>query len=67
VARGVRDPSLDALLDLSGQIPVVGPEGGHWVKFVVTAVPASPKKPHGLDYSLTLHGPSGERPILSVD
>ncbi len=59
--REVRDPSLDALLDLDGQILVVDPEGGHWVKFVVTVVPASPEKPHGLDYSLTLHGPSGER------
>jgi Family of unknown function (DUF6516) len=28
---------------------------------VVTRVPASPDKPHGLDYSLTLHGPNGER------
>jgi hypothetical protein len=24
-------------------------------------VPASVEKPHGLDYSLTLHGPGGER------
>jgi hypothetical protein len=29
--------------------------------FVVTRVPASPEKPHGIDYSLTLHGPEGER------
>lgn len=40
---------------------IVDPEGGHWVKFVVTRVPASPEKPHGLDYSLTRHGPLGER------
>ena len=57
----VRDPSLDALMDLDGQVLVADPAGGHWVKFVVTAVPASPEKPHGLDYSLTLHGPAGER------
>jgi hypothetical protein len=56
-----RDPSLDTLLDLDGQVLVVDPEGGHWVKFIVTRIPASPEKPHGLDYSLTLHGPSGER------
>lgn len=56
-----RDPSLDTLLDLDGQMLFVDPEGGHWVKFVVTRVPASPEKPHGLDYSLTLHEPSGER------
>src|SRR2546422_941086 len=37
------------------------PEGGHWVRFVVTRVPVSPEKPHGIDYSLTLHGPNGER------
>ncbi|GAB5378057.1 MAG: hypothetical protein AcusKO_45190 [Acuticoccus sp.] len=56
---GHRDPGLDTLLDLDGQMLFVDPEGGHWVKFVVTRVPASPDKPHGLDYSLTLHGPSG--------
>lgn len=56
-----RDLTLDALLDLDGQVLVVDPEGGHWVRFVVTRVPASPEKPHGLDYSLTLHGPDGGR------
>jgi hypothetical protein len=56
-----RDPSLDVLLDLDGQVLVVDPEGGHWVRFVVTLVPATAEKPHGLDYSLTLHGPDGER------
>ena len=55
------DPSLDALLDLDGQVLVIDPAGRHWVKFVVTRVPVSPEKPHGLDYSLTLHGPDGER------
>jgi hypothetical protein len=55
------DPSMEALLDLDGQVLVVDPDGGHWVSFVVTRVPVSPEKPHGLDYSLTLHGPDGER------
>jgi hypothetical protein len=45
-----RDPTLDVLLDLDGQVLVVDPR-----------VPVSPEKPHGLDYSLTLHGPDGER------
>ena len=54
------DPSLDTLLDLHGQVLVID-EAGFWVKFVVTRVPASLEKPHGLDYSLTLHGPDGER------
>ena len=56
-----RDPTLDVLLYLDGQVLVVDPEGGHWVRFVVTRVPVSPEKPHGIDYSLTLHGPEGER------
>ena len=56
-----RDPSLDVLLDLDGQVFVIDPETHHWVRFVVTRVPPSEEKPHGLDYSLTLHGPDGER------
>lgn len=56
-----RDPTLDVLLDLDGQVFFVDPEGAHWVRFVVTRVPASPEKPHGLDYALNLHGPGGER------
>ncbi|MGC2812195.1 MAG: hypothetical protein WA303_17685, partial [Bradyrhizobium sp.] len=56
-----RDPTLDVLLDLDGQVLVVDPEGSHRVRFVVTRVPVSPEKPHGIDYSLTLHGPDGER------
>jgi hypothetical protein len=34
------DPSLDTLLDLDGQVLVVGPKGRHWVRFVVTRVPS---------------------------
>jgi hypothetical protein len=45
-----RNPSLDVLLDLDGQVFVVDPEGAHWVCFVVTRVAVSPEKPHGLDY-----------------
>jgi Family of unknown function (DUF6516) len=56
-----REPALDALLDLDGQVLVVDPETPHWVRFAVRRVPASEAKPHGLDYSLTLHGPDGER------
>lgn len=55
------DPALDTLLDLDGITLIVDPEGGHWVRFVVTRVPAIPEKPHGLDYSLTLHGRNGGR------
>lgn len=56
-----RDPALDMLLDLDGITLVVDPEGGYWVRFVVTKIDPSPEKPHGLDYSLTLHGRDGER------
>lgn len=55
-----RDPSLDTLLDLDGQVLVID-QGGYWVKFVVHQVPATADKPHGLDYTLTMHGPDGGR------
>jgi hypothetical protein len=58
-----RDPTLDVLLDLDGQVLVVDPEGDYRVRFVETQVPVSPEKPHGLDYSLTLHGPANERMV----
>jgi hypothetical protein len=54
------DPTLDTLLDLDGQILVID-EAGYWVKFVVHPVPATAEKPHGLDCSLTLHAPDGQR------
>jgi hypothetical protein len=55
------DPTLDVLLDLHDQVLIVDPDGGHWVRIVATPVPVTPDKPHGIDYSLTLHGPDGER------
>lgn len=55
-----RDPSLDTLLDLHGQVLVID-EAGYWVRFIVNQVPVAAEKPHGLDYSLTLHGPDGTR------
>jgi hypothetical protein len=56
-----RDLSLDALLELDGQTFVVDPETEHWVRFMVRRVPVSEERPHGLVYSLTLHGPGGVR------
>jgi hypothetical protein len=61
MVSGARDHTLDVLLDLDGQVLVVDDAGRHWVRFIVSRVPVSPEKPHGLDYSLTLHGPDGER------
>jgi hypothetical protein len=54
------DPSLDALLDLDGQVMVVDPVGAHWVRFTVRRVPVSPDRPHGLSYALALHAGEGE-------
>lgn len=56
------DPSLDTLLDLDGQTFVLDDAGSYWVKFEVRRVPVTPEKPHGLDYSLTLHGPNSGDP-----
>jgi Family of unknown function (DUF6516) len=61
MTRPPRDTSLDTLLDLHGLLLVVDEKAGHWVKFVVRRVPVTPQRPHGLDYSLTLHDASGER------
>ena len=40
---------------------VVDPKGEYWVRFVVRRVEPSPERPHGLNYSLSLHGPGGAR------
>jgi hypothetical protein len=34
-----RDPSLDALLELDGQVLVIDLETSHWVRFAVRRVP----------------------------
>jgi hypothetical protein len=60
----VGDPGLGTLLLLDGESFVV--EGGYWVKFDVKQVPVSREKPHGLEYSLTLHGSENER-LLGFD
>ncbi len=60
------DHSLDQLLDLDGEVLVISQDGHYWVKFEVHRVPATTSKPHGLDYSLTLHGPENER-LLGFD
>ena len=54
-----RDPGVDVLLDLDGQVFVVDTKGQYWVS--VCRVVSSPGRPHGLNYSLTLHGPGGSR------
>ncbi len=44
----------------------IGYEKGFWVTFRVRAVEVSEARPHGLQYSLTLHDESDER-VLSYD
>jgi len=39
---------------------------GYWVKIEVKRVALSPRRPHGLSYSLTLHDPAGTR-LLGYD
>ena len=57
-----RDPGAEVLLDLDGQVFVVDAKGGYWVRFSVNRVASTPERPHGLKYSLTLHGP-GRQPF----
>ena len=59
--RQPRDHGLDDLLLLDGEIFFADSAGKHLVKFVVKRVEPSAERPHGLSYSLTLHGPDGER------
>ena len=58
------DPCLDTLLDLDGTT-IVYEDLRYWVKFEVKRVEADVRRPHGLDYSLTLHGPNSGRPYDS--
>jgi hypothetical protein len=58
-----RDSGIEVLLDLDGQVLVVDAKGGYWVRFSVTRVASTRERPHGLKYSLTLHGPDGGRVI----
>ena len=55
------DPNLDRLLDLAGEVLVISEDGEYWVKFEAWKVAPTPAKPHGVAYSLTLHGPGNER------
>lgn len=61
-----RDRSLDTLLLLDGESFVADADGKCWVKFVVKRIEASPSRPHGLSYSLTLHDAGGAR-LLGFD
>jgi hypothetical protein len=66
MARRGQDRGADALLDLDGQVFAVDPKGEYVARFVARRVEPSPERPHGLNYSLTLHGPDGRR-LLGFD
>ena len=53
--------TLEFLLGFNGHVHRYA--GGYWLKFEITKVEASHGKPHGLDYSFTLHGPDNRRLI----
>jgi hypothetical protein len=59
-----RDHSLDTLLSLNGEQFEI--RDGYWVKFIINRTEVSKAKPHGLDYSLSLHGPDNHR-IIGFD
>lgn len=61
MTTAAQDQGLNDLLALDGSVLVVDPIGNHWVKFIVKKVPASPERPHGVSYSLTLHAADGQR------
>jgi hypothetical protein len=56
------DSGLKYLLELDGNIEVQN-DAGYWIKIEVCRVSASPDRPHGIKYSLTLHSPEGDRLI----
>lgn len=59
-----RDLGLDTLLLLAGEIYDQG--DGYWLKIEAWQVTPTLERPHGISYSLTLHGPDNAR-ILGFD
>ena len=58
------DKDVETLLDLHGSIFDQG--DGYWIKIEARRVRHTPRIPHGIAYSLTLHEPYGTR-ILGFD
>ncbi len=56
--------ALELLLAYDGRLHYFS--SGHFLKFEVKAVEKSPRVPHGVAYSLTLHAPKGKR-LLGFD
>ena len=58
------DYGLENLLNYDGRRHHL--TGGYWLKFEFKRVEKTSNRPHGLDYSMTLHAPNGKR-ILGFD
>lgn len=59
-----QEHTLEFLLAFDGHIHWY--TDGHFAKFAIKRVAATPERPHGLRYSLTLHAPDGTR-LLGFD
>lgn len=55
------DKTIENLLELDGVRFVINEVMGLWVKFDVQKVAATPNRPHGIKYSLTLHDRDNRR------
>ncbi len=55
------DSASENLLALDGYVFVIDEAGEYWVKFEAQRVDASPERPHGVKYSLTLHDAANRR------
>ena len=56
-----QDATLETLLLLNGEKFFLDNSGHYRAEIVAQRVPVSAAKPHGIDYSLVLIGPDGER------
>lgn len=54
------DRGLELLLDLDGTV-LVQTDAGHWIRIRAIRVPRTRERPHGMNYSLTFHGPDNGR------
>jgi len=61
MAQKHTEHTLEFLLAFNGRVHRYA--GGYWLKFEITKVKQSDERPHGLDYSFTLHGPDNRRLI----
>lgn len=64
--KAKKDHNLETLLAFDGVVMFVSDKESYWVKFQAKRTEATTDKPHGLDYTLTLHAPDGKR-IIGYD